>query len=120
MANHNNIWQKGEEIAAGFLLDKGYKILERNWRFKKHEIDIIALKNNLLIVLEVKTRTGQISDNVSEMVKIQKQRSIIMAANAYVESKELKYEVRFDIIVIRIKDKNYHLQHLIEAFTTVG
>jgi putative endonuclease len=120
MANHNNIGQKGEEIAVGFLQDKGYKILERNWRFKKHEIDIIALKNDLLIVLEVKTRTGQLPDNISEIVKFQKQRSIIMAANAFVESKALKHEVRFDIIVIGIKGNNYHLQHLIEAFTTVG
>jgi putative endonuclease len=120
MAIHNKLGEKGEEIAAGYLQDKGYKILARNWRFKKHEIDIIALKDELLVVVEVKTRTSLFVENLSEIVTRKKQKSIIIAANAYIESKELKFEVRFDIIFIVVKGDNYHLQYIKEAYTTIG
>jgi len=120
MANHNILGQKGEEIATMNLQDKGYKILDRNWRFKKHEIDIIARMDDLLVVVEVKTRTSQFVENLSDIVNRKKQKSIIQATDAYIDSKELKNEVRFDIIFIVVNGENYSLQHIEEAFTTIG
>jgi putative endonuclease len=120
MAIHNIIGQKGEEIAAGYLVDEGYKILEKNWRFKKIELDIIARKDDLIVVVEVKTRTSRFVENLSEIVPRKKQKSIILAADAFIDKKELSNEVRFDIIFIELKDDSYHLDHLKEAFTPIG
>ena len=56
MAKHNELGKKGEEIAAQYLSEKGYEILERNWRNRHKEIDIIAKDGNELVIVEVKTR----------------------------------------------------------------
>jgi putative endonuclease len=120
MANHNKLGEKGEEIAVGFLQEKGYKILERNWRFKKNEIDIIALKEELLVIVEVKTRSTLFVENLAEIVTRKKQKTLITAADAYMGKKDLKNEVRFDIIFIVVREDNYSLQHIEEAFTTIG
>ena len=56
MANHNDLGHQGEQLAVDYLLKQGYSILARNYRFQKAEIDIIAQKNSVLIILEVKTR----------------------------------------------------------------
>ena len=57
MAEHNDLGKLGEELAVDFLEKKGYEILETNWVFDKAEIDIIAQKENILAVVEVKTRS---------------------------------------------------------------
>ena len=56
MAEHNELGKLGEELAVDFLIEKGYEILETNWRFQKAEVDIIAQKENILAVVEVKTK----------------------------------------------------------------
>ena len=58
MAKHYDLGKKGEEIAANYLAEKGYKIIARNWRFGKDEIDIIAEHDNFLVIIEVKTRSS--------------------------------------------------------------
>ena len=58
MAIHNDIGKQGEQLATEYLVSQQYKILEKNFRYKKAEIDIIALKNNTLAIIEVKTRTS--------------------------------------------------------------
>ena len=57
MAEHNELGKKGEKLAIDFLLKNGYKILETNYRFLKAEVDIIAQKDEVLAVVEVKTRS---------------------------------------------------------------
>lgn len=58
MAEHNELGKKGEELAVAYLLEDGYTILERNWTYRKAEIDIIAQKEGILAVIEVKTRSS--------------------------------------------------------------
>ena len=58
MATHNDTGKKGEELAKSFLIEKGYEILASNYRYKKAEIDLIAKKENILAIIEVKTRTS--------------------------------------------------------------
>ncbi len=58
MAEHNELGKKGENLAVEFLQKEGYKILDRNWTFQKAEIDIIAQKDEILAVIEVKTRSS--------------------------------------------------------------
>lgn len=56
MAAHNDLGRKGEEKAVEYLVREGYVVLERNWRLKHRELDVICLKGDLLVVVEVKTR----------------------------------------------------------------
>ena len=116
MATHNELGKKGEQLAVEFLQQKNYKILERNWRFKKAEIDIIVLKNDVLIAVEVKTRTSNYFGNPQEFVNQKKIQLLVEAINEYVISKDLDVEVRFDILAI-IQNKNTSkIEHLKDAF----
>src|ERR1035438_6029055 len=100
MAEHNETGKKGEEIAVKFLKNKGYKILETNWRLGRNEIDIIAVDGKLIVVAEVKTRQSNQFGDPEMAVTREKQKALVRAANAYVRSKQLDMEVRFDIISI--------------------
>ena len=72
MAQHNQLGKKGEELAVNHLLKKGYNILERNYRFDKAEVDIIAQKKDILAVVEVKTRTSADFGNPESFVSKKK------------------------------------------------
>lgn len=116
MAIHNELGEKGEELAVQFLQKNGYKILERNWRFKKAEVDIITLKNDVLAVIEVKTRSNNYFGDPQDFVNPKKIKLLVEAINEYVTSKDLDVEVRFDIIAI-LKNKNeFDIEHLEDAF----
>jgi putative endonuclease len=104
MAQHNELGKSGEQIAVNLLIEKGYEIKERNWRFKKAEIDIIAQKDNFLIAVEVKTRSTDDFGDPQEFLKPKQKNLLIVAMDEYVVSKGLDVEVRFDVIGI-IKNK---------------
>ena len=72
MANHNELGKKGEEFAIDFLVKAGYKILEKNYRFQKAEVDIIALKGLVLAIVEVKTRSTDYFGNPQDFVNPKK------------------------------------------------
>ena len=120
MAEHNDIGIKGEELAAVYLEGKGYAILEKNWRFGREEIDIIAQQNETLVVVEVKARTGSFFGEPEEFVTKQKQKNLIKAINAYIEKKNLEMEVRFDIIGVIFTGKNHRINHIEDAFHPVA
>ena len=105
MATHNELGNQGEQLAVEFLQKNNYQILERNWRFKKAEVDIIAIKNEILAVIEVKTRSSNYFGNPQDFVNQKKIQLLVEAINEYVISKEIDVEVRFDIIAI-LKNKN--------------
>ena len=73
MAKHYDLGMKGEEIAARYLAGKGYKILERNWRHGKDELDIIAANGEFLVVIEVKTRSTSFFGKPEDAVTDKKQ-----------------------------------------------
>ncbi|VAW23069.1 FIG00930062: hypothetical protein [hydrothermal vent metagenome] len=116
MATHNELGKKGEELAVKFLQKNNYKILERNWRFKKAEVDIIAQKDTILAVVEVKTRSSDYFGNPQDFVNQKKIRLLVEAVNEYVISKDLDVEVRFDIISILKNKNNFDIKHLKDAF----
>jgi putative endonuclease len=120
MAIHNILGQKGEEIAERFLLSRQYKIAARNWRYKKMELDIIAFQDELMVVVEVKTRTTDFIENLNEIITKKKQRFIINGANAYMESNAKENEVRFDVIFIVIKNGKFNLKHIKDAFSPIA
>lgn len=116
MAEHNKLGTKGEKLAVEFLQNNGYKILERNWRFKKIEIDIIAQKNNMLAIVEVKTRSSNYFGNPQDFVNQKKIRLLVEGVNQYVISKNIDLEVRFDIIAIIKTPTQFKIEHLENAF----
>lgn len=116
MKNHIELGKAGEEIAVAFLKGKGYRIIERNWRFGREEIDIIARDGDFIVIVEVKTRTSNTLAEPESAVDKGKQRILVRAANAYVNFKRLQGEVRFDIISILIRPEGEHVRHLADAF----
>ncbi|NLP57121.1 YraN family protein [Lutibacter sp. B1] len=116
MASHNELGKKGEEIAVEFLVKNGYKILEQNWRFQKAEVDIIALKNDVLAIVEVKTRSTNYFGNPQDFVNSKKIKLLVEAINEYIISKNLDVEVRFDIIAIIKNQNSFKIEHLEDAF----
>lgn len=118
MAEHNVKGIKGEEMALTFLKNKGYVILETNWRHKSLEADIIAHINGIMVIAEVKTRTSDFFGEPETFVTKQKQKNLRNAANAYIEHKQLDMEIRFDIISIILgkKEEQFKINHIENAF----
>lgn len=116
MAQHNELGKKGEQLAVDFLIKKGYTILDKNWRYQKAEVDIIAQKENTLAVVEVKTRSTIDFGNPQDFVNPKKIKLLVAAIDEYINSKDLDIEVRFDIIAIVHENKSFTLEHLKDAF----
>ena len=116
MAQHNELGKIGEQQAIDYLIEEGYTILERNWRFQKAEIDIIARKDKIVASIEVKTRSNNDFGNPQNFVTQKKIRLLVMAMNQYVIQNRIDLEVRFDIITITKSDKGFDVLHLDNAF----
>ena len=116
MAKHNELGKRGEELAVQYLTEKGYEILECNWRNVHKEIDIIGKKDNVLVVVEVKTRQSEEYGEPDIAVTRQKQTRLISAANAYLFQNKLDINTRFDIISIVLKNGEPIINHIEDAF----
>lgn len=116
MASHNELGKTGEELAAEYLKKENYKILKTNWRAGRNELDIIAEKDETIIVVEVKTRSGNYFGDPQVFVTRQKQKQIIKAANAYLIINNIDKEVRFDIIAIVHGGWDTKINHITDAF----
>lgn len=116
MAAHNELGKEGEKIAVDFLIKNDYKILEKNYRYLKAEVDIIAKKENILVAVEVKTRSSDYFEDPQDAVKPKKIKLLVSAIDYYVVSKDLDVEVRFDIIAILHQKNKFTIEHLEDAF----
>ena len=117
MSKHNEIGIKGEQIAADFLLNKGYIIVHRNWRSGKKEVDIIALKGDMLVIVEIKTRSNLDFGFPEEAVTRKKQQFLKAAADAFMSNNPQYLNIRFDIISILLEGENIkEIMHFEEAF----
>jgi len=90
--------------------------LETNWTFQKAEVDIIAQKENILAVVEVKTRSSTEFGLPQDFVKPKKIQLLVKAVNEYVISNDLDVEVRFDIVAIYKEGESYKIEHIQNAF----
>ena len=100
MAAHNELGKWGEDLAAIYLQENGYVILERDWKSGHHDLDIVANDGNTLVVVEVKTRRNRLYGNPEESIDYKKRLSLQSAINHYVKSHRINRNVRFDIISI--------------------
>lgn len=116
MADHNRLGEKGEKLAIDLLRNKGYSVLDENWRSGRNEVDIIAKIGDTVVFVEVKTRSTAYFGNPGEAVSEAKQKRIIQAANDYLLEHELDLEARFDVISVVTTEKETALDHMEDAF----
>lgn len=117
MADHNDFGKIAEDLAVDFLIKNQYKILARNFRYLKAEVDIIAEFENQIIIAEVKARNTDIFLEPQEAVNKKKIKLLVSAANYFIEENNINKEVRFDIIsVLPNQKKTLEIHHIIDAF----
>ena len=116
MAEHNDLGKEGEDAACAYLESKGYTIRNRNWRWRKLELDIVAEHQHSLIVVEVKTRRNDLFGNPEEAVTDAKIRHIVRATDAYLKKFCIDFPVRFDIISVTGTIPPFHIEHIEDAF----
>ena len=103
----------GEKIAQGYLINKGYEILENNYYTRRGEIDIIAKINNTISFVEVKTRNNLEYGSPAMAVNGVKKKNIKSASKIYICLKDLyNYDIRFDVIEIIIKNGKCKINHM--------
>ncbi len=119
MAEHNQLGEKGEDLALDFLLKQGYELLARNYRYQKAEVDIILNQGNTIIFVEVKTRTSESFVEAEVAVTTQKQKRMISAANNFLTETSMDYEAQFDIVVVILNSKEKSIRHIPDAFNSV-
>jgi putative endonuclease len=112
MAQHNDLGKQGEDIAYRYLIEKGYVILERNWRIGRKELDIVTLDGDILVIVEVKTRATT-EEYPAELLSRQKKKNLLTAGEAYLLSRNLQHELRLDLILITGPELN--VEHIQEA-----
>lgn len=116
MGTHNEFGKQGEEMAANYLVKKGYLIICRNYRYLKAEIDIIAQKGNTVAIIEVKSRSSAYFENIAETVSKKKIGLLLSATDNFIKTKELDRDVRFDIITILKQNDKFVIEHFEDAF----
>ena len=116
MAKHNELGQHGESIARQYLEKKGHQILETNWRTGRAEIDIITKWNDILVFVEVKTRSDNYFGEPEDFINQKKKDLLIGAAGIYMELVHHDWEIRFDVIAIIIKNDHPYIKHIEDAF----
>ena len=116
MADHNELGKQGEKLAVEFLRENGYEILETNWTFQKAEVDVIAKREDVLAIVEVKTRSSIDFGLPQDFVRPKKIQLLVKAVNEYVTQNDLDVSVRFDIIAIQKNGNEFIIEHLEDAF----
>ncbi|HZV70946.1 MAG TPA: YraN family protein [Saprospiraceae bacterium] len=117
MAIQQEHGQWGEKIAHDYILGLGMKVVQKNWRHKRAEIDLIAMEEETLVFIEVKTRASSGFGLPEEMVNKRKQRLVIDAALSYMRSIGHEWEIRFDIVaILGSPESGAEVKHFRDAF----
>ena len=117
MAKHNDFGKEGELLAQDYLRANKYNILHTNWISEKNELDIVATKDNLLVIVEVKSRSSLRFEQPKDAITNAKIKRIVQATNDYIQQFELDQEVRFDVIcVVKKSDGDIAIEHIEDAF----
>ena len=117
MAAHNDIGHKGEDMAADYLQQEGYCILERNWMNNgRKELDIVATKDDVIVFVEVKTRRQGSVTSPIDAVDARKQHRICLAADSFLKAFRVDLPCRFDVVCVIYNDKASRVEHVEDAF----
>lgn len=120
MATHNEFGKEAEIAAAQYLIQNNYKILERNWRYLKAEIDLIAIDESAseLVIIEVKSLNSADFKNPEEAVNKKKRKLLMNAADQYIITNQIILEARFDILSMLKQNSSWKITHIKNAFKT--
>lgn len=116
MENTREKGAEAEDVASNYLIERGYTIIHRNWYSGHHEIDIVARKNGILAIVEVRSLHRNTFQEPYQSVNKNKQRTIINATNSYIRRFNINDEVRFDIISILYGKNGPEIEHMENAF----
>ena len=117
MAEHNDFGNLAEDLAVEYLEKNNYRIIARNFRYQKAEIDIVAEFDDLIVVTEVKARSYNTLIEPQEAVTKKKIKSIVMCTDFFMQDRTIDKEVRFDIITVLPDEKGVlQLTHIQDAF----
>ena len=123
MASTADIGRRGEDVAAAHLEAKGHRILERNYRFGREEVDLITFEptpkddGGIIVFVEVKARSGDRFGAPEAAVDAAKQQAIMRVAEAYLhERKLIPSPVRFDVVAVRFDRGESRVEHFENAF----
>lgn len=116
MAGHNELGKQGEAAAVKYLEAKGHKILCRNYRYSRAEIDIVSMEKGIMIFTEVKTRSSNQYGFPEEYVDNKKIRLLKEAAENYMYEHHHDGELRFDIVSVIIANGHTDIHHIEDAF----
>lgn len=108
-----------EELAAQRYLKEGYAILRKNWHSGKNEIDIVAQKNDNIVIIEVKYRSGEDEsalDSALESVSTDKKRRMVRSADSFLRQLDGAFNYRFDIVTVTSKESGYEIEVYEDAF----
>lgn len=116
MAKHIALGIKGEKLALQFLIEAKYEIITTNYKAEGYEVDIIAKQNNILVFIEVKTRSTDLYGPPDDGVTAKKEEHISEAADIFMQTYDDFIDIRFDIISIILKDNKSKIFHIEDAF----
>ena len=117
MAVHNDLGHKGEDMAADYLQQEGYCILERNWMNNgRKELDIVATKDDVIVFVEVKTRRQGSVTSPIDAVDARKQHRICLAADSFLKAFRVDLPCRFDVVGVIYNEKASRVEHVEDAF----
>ena len=117
MAEHNDLGKEGELKAREYLQAKGYHIRHTNWFSEKNELDIVAEKDGMLVVVEVKSRSSEYFEHPKDAITDAKIRRIVQATHDYIMQFDIQMETRFDVVAaLTTKNGGYKIEHIEDAF----
>lgn len=116
MSKQTEIGKEGELFAREYLEKQGYRICHINWHWHHYELDIVALTEKELVIVEVKTRSANYWMAPEDAVDRGKIKRIVTAADAYARFFNIQLPVRFDIITLIKQKDGYRIEHIDDAF----
>ena len=117
MAEHNDLGKWGEDVALAYLLDQGYRLLDRNWHQGHRDLDLIMQQVDTLVIVEVRTRRNNLFMDPEQTVDALKMLSLSKAANAYIRLHRISLNIRFDIVAITgTPSSDFTINHIEDAF----
>jgi len=115
------VGKAGEEVAIQYLRQQGYQVLERNYRCRFGEIDLIARDGSTLAFIEVKTRRSQTFGPAAAAVTLAKQRHLVKASQVYLTRTHKVYELcRFDVVTIELDAHTPRIELIKDAFQIIS
>jgi putative endonuclease len=120
MTTTNDIGDRGEDLAASVLQDAGYRVLERNYRFERNEVDLVCMDpkgGGEIVFVEVKTRTGTGYGPPEASITDEKKAALVEVSRAYLHERQLEgAPARFDVVGILLTDEDPEVEHYKNAF----